>query len=70
MMPSSFFKNIDFMEEGFSIEIEILSKFLKQNRSISEVPIQYNGRTYEQGKKIKTKDGFLYLFNTIKYRLR
>ena len=70
MMPSSFFKNIDFMEEGFSIEIEILSKFLKQNRSISEVPIQYNGRTYEQGKKIKTKDGFLYLFNTLKYRLR
>jgi glycosyltransferase involved in cell wall biosynthesis len=70
MMPSSFFKNIDFTEEGFSIEIEILSKFLKQNRSISEVPIQYNGRTYEQGKKIKTKDGFLYLFNTLKYRLR
>ena len=69
LMPSSFFKEMDMKEKGFSIEIEILSKFLKYNKSIKEVPIKYEGRSYNQGKKIKTSDGFKYLFNIIKYRI-
>lgn len=69
MMPSKFFKNTSFKEKGFSIEIEIVAKFLKTNREIIETPISYNGRSYEEGKKIKTLDGFLYLFNTLKYKL-
>ena len=69
LMPTSFFKEMDIKENGFSIEIEILSKFLKYNKSIVEVPIKYEGRSYEQGKKIKTSDGFRYLFNTVKYRM-
>tara|TARA_B100000989_G_C19519122_1_gene463191 strand:- start:176 stop:862 length:687 start_codon:yes stop_codon:yes gene_type:complete len=68
LMPSKFFKNLNLQEEGFSIEIEMISKFLKFNKSIIEVPIKYAGRTYQQGKKIKTLDGFLYLINTLKYR--
>ena len=69
LMPVSFFKNINLVEKGFSIEIELLSKYLKINRSIIEVPIMYEGRTYSEGKKIKTSDGFKYLFNTLKYRI-
>ena len=69
LMPSSFFKEMDIKEKGFSIEIEILSKFLKYNKYIKEVPIKYEGRSYNQGKKIKTSDGFKYLFNIIKYRI-
>lgn len=68
LLPSSFFKNIDIKEKGFSIEIEILSKFLKYSRKVIEVPIKYEGRSYQEGKKIKTVDGFFYLYNTIKYR--
>jgi len=68
LMPSVFFKNVNFKENGFSIEIELLSKFLKFNRSIIEVPIKYEGRSYSEGKKIKTIDGFKYLFATVKYR--
>ena len=67
-MPVEFFKNIDLKEKGFSIEIELLSKFLKFNRSVLEVPISYEGRSYADGKKIKATDGLLYFFNTIKYR--
>ena len=48
--------------------INLLSKFLKTNNKIKEVPIKYEGRTYSEGKKIKTLDGFMYLFNTLKYR--
>jgi dolichol-phosphate mannosyltransferase len=68
LMPSEFFQNISLKEKGFSIEIEILSKFLKFNQSVIEVPIKYHGRTYADGKKIKTSDGFKYLLNTLKYR--
>lgn len=68
LMPTDFYKRTSLKENGFSVEIEILSKFLKYNRSIIEVPIKYEGRSYEEGKKIKTSDGFKYLFDTLKYR--
>lgn len=68
MMPSEFYKNTLFKENGFSIEIEMVAKFLKTSNEIVESPISYRGRSYEDGKKIKTIDGFLYLFNTLKYK--
>ena len=67
-MPGTVFKNVNIRETGFSIEIELLSKFLKFNKSIIEVPIKYQGRSYSEGKKIKTLDGLKYLFSTIKYK--
>jgi dolichol-phosphate mannosyltransferase len=69
LFPNEFFKKINLHENGFSIEIELLSKFLKFNKSIVEVPIRYEARSYSEGKKIKSKDGVLYLINTIKYRI-
>ena len=69
MMPSDFFKSSSFTEKGFSIEIEMLSRFLKTSNQIIEVPISYKGRSYKEGKKIKLQDGFLYLINTVKYRI-
>ena len=69
MMPSDFFKSSSFTEKGFSIEIEMLSRFLKTSKQIIEVPISYKGRSYKEGKKIKLQDGFLYLINTVKYRI-
>ena len=68
LFPSNFLKDINIQEKGFSIEIELLSKFLKKHKSIKEYPISYDGRSYEEGKKIKLIDGVLYLINTIKYR--
>ena len=50
------------------LEIELIAKYLKTpNAEIFEVPIRYQGRTYEQGKKITFKDGFKYLYSTLKY---
>ena len=68
LMPSNFLKTISIKERGFSIEIEMLSKFLKYNKQIHEVPISYEGRSYEEGKKIKVTDGIMYIVNTLKYR--
>ena len=69
MLKTDTFKEIQLYENGFSIEIEIVSKFLKKNKSIIEVPIKYEGRSYEEGKKIKPIDGMMYLINTIKYKI-
>lgn len=68
LMPSKFFKNLIISEKGFAIEVEILAKFLKFNRSILEVPISYQGRSYKEGKKIKSIDGVRYILKTIKYK--
>ena len=69
MMLTDIFKEIELYENGFSIEIEIVSKFLRKYKSIIEIPIRYEGRSYEEGKKIKPKDGMMYLINTIKYKI-
>ena len=68
LMSSKFFKSTSFKENGFSIEVELISKFLKQSRNIIEIPISYHGRSYKDGKKIKTLDGFKYIYCILKYR--
>jgi len=69
LMTTQFFTSIEIKEKGFSIEVEILSKFLKTNKEIIEVPIKYEGRGYDEGKKIKAIDGIFYMFNILKYKL-
>ena len=39
------------------VEPEITAKIAKRKIKIFEVGISYNGRTYEEGKKIGWKDG-------------
>ena len=61
-------KDLALQEKGFSIEIELLSKLLKNYENYIEVPIKYEGRSYSEGKKIKFKDGISYLINTVRYK--
>ena len=68
LLPVTFFKSIDLKENGFAIEVELIAKFMKFNKSVIEVPIHYSGRSYKEGKKIKTSDGFIYVLKTFKYR--
>ena len=69
MMPISFFQNFKINSSGFEFEVEVLSEFLKTKGKIIEVPIKYEGRSYEEGKKIKVLDGFKYFFWILKGRL-
>lgn len=69
LMPSNFFNNLNIRENSFAVEVEILAKFLKYNKSIIEVPISYKGRSYEEGKKIKSIDGFRYVVKIFKYKI-
>lgn len=67
LVETEVLKNLDIKEEGFAIEVEVLSKFLLDGNKIFEVPINYDGRLYSEGKKIKLKDGFFIFIKIIKY---
>ena len=68
LMPTTFFKETEFVEKGFAIEIELVAKFLRVSKNIKEFPIKYTARTYEDGKKIKSIDGIRYIYTIFKFR--
>ena len=55
---------------GFGIEPELTAKIFKRNYRVYEVPITYDGRGYDEGKKITWRDGVVALWVLIKYRFR
>jgi len=69
LIPNKYLKKMNLSENGFSIEIEIIAKYLKMNSpKIIEVPIRYNGRTFEEGKKINIQDGIQYIIKILYYK--
>ena len=54
-------------EDRFGFEPEITAKVAKTRCRIYEVGISYDGRTYEEGKKITWKDGVRALYAILKY---
>ena len=50
IFESELFKSIDLKEKGFSFCPEITTKISRLNVEIIEIPINYNGRSYDQGK--------------------
>ena len=60
---------ITIKESRFGIEPEITAKLAKLKCRIYEVGISYDGRTYEEGKKIGWKDGVSAIWCILKYNL-
>lgn len=52
----------------FGIEPELTAKIFKRRYRVYEVPITYDGRGYEDGKKITWKDGVVAVWTLLKYR--
>jgi len=63
-------KSIKLKENTFSFEPEVTIKLSKKNYKFFEVPITYNGRSYEEGKKIGLKDAFIALKTIILYSFK
>jgi glycosyltransferase involved in cell wall biosynthesis len=63
------FEKIRIEEDRFGFEPEITAKLSKMGARIYEVGISYSGRTYEEGKKIRWKDGFSAIRCILKYNL-
>ena len=53
---------------SFDFEPEFTAKILKNKARVYEVPISFNPRDYEEGKKIGMKDAFQAVWTLIKYR--
>jgi len=51
-------KKLPLAADGFGIETEITARVFQKRLRVYEVPISYNGRDYEQGKKIRGTDFF------------
>lgn len=52
----------------FDFEPEITAKLLKRRARIFEVPISFNPREYDEGKKIRLRDAFAAIWALLKYR--
>jgi glycosyltransferase involved in cell wall biosynthesis len=63
-------KGIEIESKRFEFEPEITIKLAKKGCRFYEVPVSYNGRSYEEGKKIKWKDGVSALYSMIRFRFR
>jgi hypothetical protein len=53
----------------FNLDFELPDKILLSGHEILEIPISYNPRTYEEGKKITTRDGIRAIFVMLRDRL-
>jgi len=59
MVRTDVLKALNLVGEGFDLDFELPDKLLLAGIPISEVPISYKPRTYEQGKKIRMRDGLI-----------
>ncbi len=63
-------KGIDIESKRFDFEPEITIKLAKKGCRFYEVPVSYNARSYEEGKKIKWKDGVSALYSMIRFTFK
>jgi glycosyltransferase involved in cell wall biosynthesis len=61
-------KGVPLRARRFDFEPEVTAKLLKRRQRIYEVPISFDPREYEQGKKIGLKDAFEAVWTLLKYR--
>ncbi|MBI3263681.1 MAG: glycosyltransferase family 2 protein [Acidobacteria bacterium] len=68
VMRTSVLRSMELKQQRFGIEPELTAKVFKRGYRVYEVPITYDGRGYEEGKKITWHDGLVALWVLIKYR--
>jgi glycosyltransferase involved in cell wall biosynthesis len=60
-------QRIELREDRFGFEPEIVAKVAQRGLRIYEMAISYDGRTYEEGKKITWRDGVRALYCVFRY---
>jgi glycosyltransferase involved in cell wall biosynthesis len=69
VMRTDIFRSLRLESRGFDIEPEITGKLLASGHQIHEVPVRYQARGREEGKKLTTVDGLRVLHRLVKCRL-
>jgi glycosyltransferase involved in cell wall biosynthesis len=68
VMRTEVLRSMALQSNGFGIEPELTAKIFKRGYRVYEVPITYDGRGYDEGKKIGWQDGVVALWVLLKYR--
>ena len=68
VMRTDVLRSFSLHSNGFGIEAELTAKIFKRGYRVYEIPISYDGRGYEAGKKVSWRDGVVALWVLIKYR--
>jgi len=68
VMRAEVLKSFALRSNGFGIEPELTAKIFKRQYRVYEVPITYDGRGYDEGKKITWRDGVVALWVLLRYR--
>lgn len=68
-MSTELFRSLPLHEPGFALETEIVAQLVLRGIRIKEIPVSYEARTREQGKKLTAVDGLRVLRTLIRCRL-
>ncbi len=68
VMRTDVLRSMRLRSNGFGIEPELTAKIFKRGYRVYEVPITYDGRGYDEGKKIGWRDGVVALWVLLRYR--
>ena len=69
VMRTEIVRGMNLQSNGFGIEPEMTAKIFKGRHRVYEIPITYDGRGYDEGKKITWRDGIVALWVLLKYRV-
>jgi glycosyltransferase involved in cell wall biosynthesis len=69
VMRREVLNGLDLQSNGFGIEPELTAKIFRRGYRVYEVPITYDGRGYDEGKKITWKDGIVALWVLVRHRV-
>ncbi len=68
VMRAEVLRSMTLRSNRFGIEPELTAKIFKRGYRVYEVPITYDGRGYDEGKKIGWRDGVVALWVLLRYR--
>ncbi|OGZ34293.1 MAG: hypothetical protein A3I88_02000 [Candidatus Portnoybacteria bacterium RIFCSPLOWO2_12_FULL_39_9] len=70
LCPTKILKELGLTAKRFEFEPEVTAKLAKRGVVIIERPIHYSRRTYQQGKKIRFRDGVMAIKTLIRERFK
>ena len=68
LAPLEVWRSLRLRGKGFELEPEATGKLLRRGFRIYEVPIKYNARTREEGKKLHWRDGVMAIWVLLRVR--
>jgi glycosyltransferase involved in cell wall biosynthesis len=69
VIDTELFRALPLREDGFAIEPEITARLIQHGERIYEIPVRYQARGSDEGKKLTTVDGLRVLRTLVRCRL-